>query len=621
LTDAEAASVRASREGAWAELRRRLDEPSADAFERALRADDLVTSGRLAHVSEAAELRLAIQKLAQTETGKKRAEDLAATARNELSRVHVEICAVFEPLSLPFDAARWIVDLDSWLARRDRALEAVASCRVVSAELHALEEDAEQARQRLAAAIAAIGLSGESVDLDSLLTVADQAYGAEEQSVAARKTIRKIETELARRTKDFEAAAAAYATWQTEWRSVCAETWLGEHEGSPEPKVVQEALGALSDLSTALALRSETIDRIEKMEADQRRYEEEVRAIAANLGIEGVSVDLTWLYDQASQCLAAAAERVRELAAARDALRTAEVAARTLKGEFDQHQARKREITEALKVESLRDAAIRLREIERRANIRAQVDEEEREILATLGSGTIAEAEAAFKDIDRIQLESELEKAVRQLEQEDERWKELYAAHKDAKQRVDAVGSDDRAALLDERRQTTLIEIEEGALRYLKLAAGVMATNRALWLYRERHRSSMLEQASEAFRLVTRGAYAGLATQPEGVGEVLIAVQSDGVSKQADHLSKGTRFQLYLALRVAGYREFAGTRPAVPFVADDIMETFDNERAEEAFRLFAAMAGVGQVIYLTHHPHLCEIARKVCPSGRFHELT
>ena len=58
----------------------------------------------------------------------------------------------------------------------------------------------------------------------------------------------------------------------------------------------------------------------------------------------------------------------------------------------------------------------------------------------------------------------------------------------------------------------------------------------------------------------------------------------------------------------------------MPFVADDIMETFDDFRAEEAFRLFAEMAEVGQVVYLTHHRHLCVIAQQVCPSVRIHEL-
>ena len=48
--------------------------------------------------------------------------------------------------------------------------------------------------------------------------------------------------------------------------------------------------------------------------------------------------------------------------------------------------------------------------------------------------------------------------------------------------------------------------------------------------------------------------------------------------------------------------------------------TFDHFRAEEALRLFADMGRVGQVVYLTHHLHLTELARKVCPEARVHEL-
>jgi uncharacterized protein YhaN len=130
----------------------------------------------------------------------------------------------------------------------------------------------------------------------------------------------------------------------------------------------------------------------------------------------------------------------------------------------------------------------------------------------------------------------------------------------------------------------------------------------------------MMARASQAFRTISRGAYTGLAAQPAKDGETLIALSASGGSKAADELSKGARFQLYLALRVAGYHEFVRARTCVPFVADDIMETFDDFRAEEAFRLFAEMAGVGQVIYLTHHQHLCDIALKVCPSAQIHRL-
>ncbi|MEQ8740441.1 MAG: hypothetical protein RID59_18085, partial [Hoeflea sp.] len=140
-------------------------------------------------------------------------------------------------------------------------------------------------------------------------------------------------------------------------------------------------------------------------------------------------------------------------------------------------------------------------------------------------------------------------------------------------------------------------------------------------LYREHHRSGMMARASDAIRTISRGHYTGLTSQPDKDRELLIALTRDGGSKQAGEMSKGARFQLYLALRVAGYHEFAQSRQTDPFSADDIMETFDDFRAEETFRLFAQMAGVGQVIYLTHHRHLCDIARSVCPTVHIHDLT
>ena len=86
-------------------------------------------------------------------------------------------------------------------------------------------------------------------------------------------------------------------------------------------------------------------------------------------------------------------------------------------------------------------------------------------------------------------------------------------------------------------------------------------------------------------------------------------------------MSKGTRYQLYLALRIAGYHEFAERHETLPFVADDIMETFDDDRSAEAFQLLSGIAEKGQVIYLTHHAHMRDIALKVCgDKAQVHEL-
>jgi uncharacterized protein YhaN len=184
----------------------------------------------------------------------------------------------------------------------------------------------------------------------------------------------------------------------------------------------------------------------------------------------------------------------------------------------------------------------------------------------------------------------------------------------------DSVGSDARAAQLDEDHQTLGLQIIAEANDFLARQAAILAVDSALRTYRDLHRSSMMERAGAAFQVLTLGRYSGLATQPSSGGDVLIVKEKTGVTKMVDSLSTGTADQLYLALRVAGYQELADQRPMVPFIADDILQSFDDARAIAAFGLLAQMAQRGQVIYLTHHAHLCSIARSACPDVQVHDL-
>jgi uncharacterized protein YhaN len=302
-------------------------------------------------------------------------------------------------------------------------------------------------------------------------------------------------------------------------------------------------------------------------------------------------------------------------------LKKARTRQRDLSSSLAIHNQRAEEMTAFLQVASLADVAVKLQEIAKRTELTRQAEEAEREILETLGLPTIEAAETALDETDRAALDTELAEIKGRLGDQDERARELFANDRKAADQIEAVGGDNAAAEIEEKRRTVLLQIEEKARSYMRLRMGIVAAGHALHLYRDKHRSSMMARASSAFRAISRDAYAKLTTQLEKDSEILIAVAADGSSKVASELSKGTRFQLYLALRVAGYYEFAQSRPVVPFIADDIMETFDEFRSEETFKVFTEMAQVGQVIYLTHHRHLCEIAQNVCSSVRVHDLT
>ena len=275
---------------------------------------------------------------------------------------------------------------------------------------------------------------------------------------------------------------------------------------------------------------------------------------------------------------------------------------------------------EFFQVNELADVRQALERCKKRDELITELGKLERQILGETQRQFIEEAVAGLRNINLGELQAEQAELDTRLADLDGRAKDLFADRARATDALDAIGGDDAVARIEANRRTLLLEIEDLALRYLRLKTGSLVAEHGIRAYREKHRSAMMNRASEAFRLITRDEYSGLATRPDKDREALIGLSRHGGSKLATEMSKGTQFQLYLALRLAGYEEFAAARPSVPFVADDIMETFDEPRSEEVFRLFGQMAQVGQVIYLTHHRHLCEIAVQVVPNARIHEI-
>jgi uncharacterized protein YhaN len=621
VTDQEAAEIRTRREQAWAAHRRDLDAASAETFEAALRHDDIVGAGRFSHMSELAKLHQSGQALAVAQADLVRTVELRDRGAAALGGLDAEVAEAVRAMAPSFVPAPSLPELEDWLARREKALDAREAVRSAERDLHAAQSDAGTATDRLRAALGRAGLLHEpDAGFDALLTIAQAALDREAELRRLRAELEERRRDVALRERMEEQSGADEHTWAEAWSTTCRGCWLADATEVPAISVVREVLVAIADLASAIEKRAGLIDRIEKMKKDQVAFCDEVATLAGVLDVSAGPAPVLELAQRIGERVrVAGAERDRRTKLA-ERLEEAKERQRALVERSAIHEQRKHRMIAFFEVPSLAEVAGKFSDIARRAELRGQAEDAEREILEAVRAPDLPVAESALDAADRRALEAELIELKARFEDQDRRCHDLFAARSAAIDQVEAIGGDARVAGIEERRRTTLLEIEDGAVRYLQLRAGIAATEQALATYRERHRSSMMVRASGAFQTISRGTYSGLAAQPAKDGETLIALSAAGGSKAADELSKGTRFQLYLALRVAGYHEFVHARSAVPFVADDIMETFDDFRAEEAFRLFAEMAQVGQVIYLTHHRHLCDIARKVCPTAQLHTL-
>lgn len=618
VTDKEAAAARAERENAWAIHRHALDKTTADAFEALLRQDDLVTSARLGRAGEVERLNQAMKSLVFVEAALAEKLEMKAFTEAGLLAVKEEIAATTKAMSPEMTDDMSPAELEDWLFRREQVLEAVQLERQAERDAREAEEDGKVLAERLAAALSSAGIShSQDAPADMLMAEAQTALDRQAEHAALAGRVVELKANLDLRGRSLAEANAAEARWHGNLAAACAETWLAG--ALPDVAGLREILERLAELEPILRDCESLADRIAKMEQDQVSFVEELGVIAARLGFgpDGAPMeryrDVVSRVEQARAAAELLADRQKRLDEAARRKAGIEAAAATngrLGGEM----------TTLFGVETLDEVAEALAAVERRTQLRHQAETLEREVLDVTGAPSIEMAQAALEGTDRSTLERELAELKTRFDDLDQRSRELFTTYRKAAERVETVGGDDAVARIEQQRRLVLLEIEERARAYFRLRAGAAAAETALRTYRDRHRSAMMARASSAFATISRGAYEGLATQPDRDSEILIAKASDGTSKVASDLSRGTRFQLYLALRVAGYLEFAASRRPVPFVADDIMETFDDFRAEEAFRLFGEMASVGQVIYLTHHQHLCGIAQRVCPGTRIHEL-
>ncbi|MDH5671963.1 MAG: AAA family ATPase [Myxococcales bacterium] len=626
VDEATAAESRAARERAWVAHRSALDGESADAFERALRSDDRLADARLLRAKEWAELGEAARQLAEAEVEREALREAQQLTETGHQALEAELRAALEataapgatglPLTLPLS------DFEAWTRRRVEALECGERLRGIERELEGLGDARAHAEQRLRSALGESGVEADvGAGLEALLDRARVELDAAEGQTSARKRVRELAAELEERSQDVERARQRQAKWRRDWEAVLAGSWIGASGVTPEPAVVNSMLELLQQLEVQLQDQRKTRRQVEAMEQDRQGFVAEVAALSCALGRDFVEAQAAELDSALRAELVEARRDETERARIADKRAQALERARELDEALAVQQRRGQQMLTHFGVEDLTAVAERLEQLARRRELERAVAEVQAALLEGLACDTLEQSHSMLEGLDRQALEAERKELSPRVELLDQRTRELFAAREQAAQALDAVGGDDAVLRIEGQRRTLLLSLEQGALGYLRLRLGVEAAQAALALYREQHRSSMMEHASECFRRITAGAYQGLRSRAERGSEVLIGVTGSGRTRLSTEMSKGTRFQLYLALRVAGHRELsAHTEPAV-FICDDIMETFDDQRAARAFELLGEMAGRGQVIYLTHHRHLCDIAREACPGATVHEIS
>jgi uncharacterized protein YhaN len=279
-------------------------------------------------------------------------------------------------------------------------------------------------------------------------------------------------------------------------------------------------------------------------------------------------------------------------------------------------------------MEARRASPADLEEAERRSaeylRLKTEVDNVEQELLSAGEGATLPELETEAEAIDPDTLPGQIQTLTEKIEEELEpRRTTLAEARGRETKELELMDGSDEAAALADQGHSILANIRSTSERYVRLKLAARILRDEIERYRKENQGPLVKRASEHFAVLTRGSFEGLRTDFNDKDEpVLVGIRPNQERVHVEGMSSGTRDQLYLALRLASLEKYMESAEPMPFIVDDVLVDFDDERSEAALNALAALAEKTQVILFTHHSRVVEQAKGLGTSARVqvHEI-
>jgi uncharacterized protein YhaN len=612
-TEEELAEARARRDRGWDLVRRAAPAADPDAYERSVgEADDVADRLRreAGRVQEQAQLLARRAQLFQA-AGDLDAED--ARAAGEQERLQGDWQALWRPCGIDPLPPREMHP--AWTARQERLR---ARAEALRAQRDRLAE-ASSARAGHGAAVVleleALGAFGAMAPageaLEPVLAKGNEAALSLEKENAERSrltaALRDAEDRLAEAVGAESAALAALEEWQEAWAAAIQGLGL-DRDALPS-----EAVQIHARLSKAFAGLTEVAKhdrRIAGLERDLETFRDAVRALVLQ-----IAPDLADL--PAEQTAVQLQARLTEARRRSDRRDTLERRIKKLDDEIRGAEATRRAMEERLAalvqeaccadeagLEAAEQRSLQLGELTR------DLERTERQLLQDGEGATLDELEREAAAIDADALPGALDQLDREIRDLEARSGDLREQLGREQKELDHLTGGDAAARAAERAQEVLAGLRENVERYARVRLAAAILRREIERYRAENQDPLLARAGELFTALTLGHYTGLRTDFDDRDDpVLVGVRSEGLRRvKIETMSEGTRDQLYLALRLATLERYLAHAEPLPFIVDDILINFDDERSAATLKVLAELSAKTQVILFTHHAHLRDLA-------------
>ena len=441
---------------------------------------------------------------------------------------------------------------------------------------------------------------------DTLIASFDQVRQLVIQHNDARRRLHQQKQDEAAAASEHGDAKKVLKERQAEW-----VRWL--HDSSlDEAFTPEQLLEFLSRAETAQTSSLETRrmrDRVAAIEVDIGEFRDKVVPLANAHGITLDSSDIPQLAAAAdtlikrleeAQAMVNRREQDRQLRDQKEQL---------LQRQESRLSAAERELGAFLELAGAKDEEdLRLRAGQYAQRLQLESQRNERLLTLSLLSGPDKRL-TAFRESLASSEREQLTEASRvfgeQIEEANGRREELRDERVANDIELETLAGEEASSTLRIERNVLMEQLQEQAREWSRLTIAGEILRRTQQKFEQERQPSVIQHAEEFFGDVTGDRYQRLFA-PIGQ-QTITVIDESGRDKSPSQLSRGTREQLYLALRFGLIREFGEHAEHLPVVVDEALVNFDAERARLAASAFADLSETNQVLVFTCHRTIADM--------------
>lgn len=428
----------------------------------------------------------------------------------------------------------------------------------------------------------------------------DRIQRVEEEIENLRISLESKEQILFKTSEEIKELENTLSETSSEWETLIKEHRLPHHLSPKNLRNYIKDLNALQELDQQEARYKREISRYENIVQEMVSFYEKCYPETPNPTIDAINSLISAL-DETQQILANK-ERL-EL--------TIEETKESLQSEQRQVKIAAEEIAEFLKKMELdNEAALfdHFKKQDEKNNLTQEVHQEMTVLKTICG---IEQFDEAVKELNEITLE-ELEL---QIKEQNEHFEQLENAYSEKEKDLARIRTEikhilepnEMYGLLNEK-ESIETQLKEVYKEWLSTKVALSVLNETKLAYEKDKQPEVITYSRDYFRAFTNDAYSdvriSLSKQEVGL------IDHAGRLKQIQELSRGTKEQLMLALRLGLITEYEKNAESLPVVFDDIMVNFDKERAANICSILKDFSKERQIIFFTCHEYTTDLLKE-----------